>query len=191
MITASFFDDLGDAHRQLVQHRRAIVVRAGEGTSLAKRAIFAFHRDDRVEATALLAKCVVLDEELQQHVAASPLLADEGTYRAFLEEWTEAVLYGRYLDTGGVGAVPGHGVSSEAYLAALADLCGELQRRQVRLASSGNGAGAKAIHADIESVVGAMLGMDLEGYLRTKFDQARNALRRSEEVVYDLAIRGK
>jgi hypothetical protein len=31
--------------------------------------------------------------------------------------------------------------------------------------------------------------MDLEGSMRTKFDQAKNSLRRAEDVLYDLAMR--
>ena len=39
------------------------------------------------------------------------------------------------------------------------------------------------------AIVEAMLEMDLGGYLRNKFDQAKNGLRRAEDVHYDVTLR--
>jgi predicted translin family RNA/ssDNA-binding protein len=77
----------------------------------------------------------------------------------------------------------------ETYLGGLADLVGELQRRQVRAATEGRTDEVKKIKDDIEVIVDALLEMDLGGYLRNKFDQAKNALRRAEDVLYEVSIR--
>ena len=66
-----------------------------------------------------------------------------------------------------------------------------MQRRQVRLATEGKTAEVRSIKESMEAVVAELLDMDLGGYLRNKFDQAKNNLRRAEEVLYELSIRGK
>ena len=81
------------------------------------------------------------------------------------------------------------GVAHEIYLGGLSDLTGELQRRQVRLATDGKLEEVRKLKQAIEEIVVQLLEMDLTGYLRTKFDQAKNSLRRAEDVLYEVTLR--
>jgi predicted translin family RNA/ssDNA-binding protein len=169
--------------------RRDTIKTAGDALSNAKRAIFALHRDDRATAARLLAESRQLLDKVAATAADRPGLDEEGSYRAALEEFAEASLYSQFVESGKVGAIVGPTIDEDTYIGALSDLTGEMQRRQVRLATEGKVEDVKRIKDAIEEVIAELLEMDLGGYLRNKFDQAKNNLRRAEEVLYDVTLR--
>ena len=180
--------------RQLTSYeagRREVIKLSSDAISASKRAIFALHRDDAAAAAKLLAEAETRIGEVEAAIKAQPDLAGEGSFRAALEEYLEARLYRQYLADGSIGRVEGEHIDYDIYLAGLTDLTGEMQRRQVRLATEGKLAEAKRIKELIEAIVAELLEMDLGGYLRTKFDQTKNNLRRAEEVLYELTLRSK
>jgi predicted translin family RNA/ssDNA-binding protein len=189
MLDAKFFAALKERQATHVALRRELIAKAAGAQSEAKRAIFALHRDDFAAADALLASSVAALSDIRMKIANRPELADEGAYRAAIEEYAEAALYRNWLRDGNVGAVGFEGVDHEIYLGGLSDLTGEMQRRQVRLATEGKIDEVRAIKDTIEEIVVQLLQMDLTGYLRNKFDQSKNSLRRAEDVLYDVTLR--
>ncbi|KPJ86164.1 hypothetical protein AMJ57_00120 [Parcubacteria bacterium SG8_24] len=189
MADQAFFNGLHQANSGYAQARRQVISQADEARNLSKRAIFALHRDDRAAAADLLGQARVRLGEVRQAAEELPNLVHEGAYRAGLEEFVEARLFQDFLEKGAVGDIGEPGVRFDTYLAALADLTGELQRRQVRLATERDMEGVRAVKEVVQEIVGQLLMMDLSGYLRTKFDQAKNSLRRAEEVLYELSLR--
>lgn len=189
MLDKAFFAALKERQASHVAIRRELIARASTAQAEAKRAIFALHRDDVSSADALLASAAAALADIRAKIAGRPELADEGAYRAALEEYAEAALYRAWLKDGAVGPVQLEGVDHEIYLGGLSDLTGELQRRQVRLATEGKIDDVRRIKEVIEAIVVQLLEMDLTGYLRTKFDQAKNGLRRAEDVLYDVTLR--
>ncbi len=171
--------------------RREVIKLAGDALSASKRSIFALHRDDRDGAAALLAEAESGFARVRQAADKIPDLVQEGSYRAALEEYVEARLYQRFLDKGDIGEVTGRDIDYEIFLSGLSDLTGELQRRQVRLATEGRVEEVGRIKEAIEEVIDELTAMDLGGYLRNKFDQAKNNLRRAEDVLYEVTIRRK
>jgi len=171
--------------------RREVIKLSGDAINAAKRAIFALHRDDAAGAARLFGEADAALDAVRKVIKAQPDLAAEGSYRAALEEYVEAKLYDRYLADGSVGKVEGEHIDYEIYIGGLTDLTGELQRRQVRLATEGKIAEVRKIKEVMEAIVAELLDMDLGGYLRNKFDQSKNNLRRAEEVLYELSLRGK
>ena len=77
----------------------------------------------------------------------------------------------------------------DIFLGALSDLTGEIVRRAVLLASERNAASVQKMFHDVTDTVAFMLQMDLTGNLRQKVDQARQNLRKMEEIRYDLSIK--
>lgn len=190
MIDKIFFSGLKRDHDAYEAGRREIIKRAGDALNASKRAIFAMHRDDSETADRLLAEAAAGLKAIREAVAGQPDLADEGSYRAAMEENAEAQLYRRFIRTGDIGPVDqAEGYDYEVYLSGLSDLTGELQRRQVRVATDGKLDEVRRLKEAIEAVVTELLEMDLGGYLRNKFDQAKNNLRRAEEVLYELSLR--
>jgi predicted translin family RNA/ssDNA-binding protein len=191
MLDEAIVEEVKKGHAAHADARRELIKLASDAQSASKRAIFALHRDDPAGADALLAEAEDRLREIGRRAAVQPALASEGSYRAALEEYAEAALYRQYVERGAVGKVPLDAVGHDAYLGGLADLAGELQRRQVRMATEGRVADVKALKDAIEEIVTALLSLDLEGYLRTKFDQAKNGLRRAEDVYYEVSLRSK
>ena len=189
MLDKAYFAALKERQASHVAIRRELIARASTAQAEAKRAIFALHRDDMAGADSLLASSSAALADIRGRIAGRPELADEGAYRAALEEYAEAALYRAWVKDGAVGPVALEGVDHEIYLGGLSDLTGELQRRQVRLATEGKLDEVKKLKAAIEEIVVQLLEMDLTGYLRTKFDQSKNSLRRAEDVLYEVTLR--
>ncbi len=189
MLDTTFFAALKERQASHVAIRRELIAKAAGAQSEAKRAIFALHRDDMAGADALLGSSSAALMEIRVKIAGRPELADEGAYRAAMEEYAEAALYRAWVKDGTVGPVALEGVDHEIYLGGLSDLTGEMQRRQVRLATEGKVDEVRVIKESIEEIVVQLLEMDLTGYLRTKFDQAKNSLRRAEDVLYEVTLR--
>ncbi|HTK04381.1 MAG TPA: hypothetical protein VL500_02265 [Candidatus Eisenbacteria bacterium] len=189
MLDKAYFSALKERQASHVAIRRELIARAATAQGEAKRAIFALHRDDASGADALLASASTALSDIRSKIAGRPELADEGAYRAALEEYAEAALYRAWVKDGTVGPVAFEGVDHEIYLGGLSDLTGELQRRQVRLATDGKLDEVRKLKQAIEEIVVQLLEMDLTGYLRTKFDQAKNSLRRAEDVLYEVTLR--
>ena len=185
---------LSEVRKQVAAYeaaRREVIKAGGDALSASKRAIFALHRDDAAAAAKLLDEAGSGLAAIVRSVGSQLDVSAEGSFRAALEEFVEAELYRRYLDTGKVGRVEMENVDYEIYLSGLSDLTGELQRRQVRLATEGKLDEVRRIKELMEAIVAELLDMDLGGYLRNKFDQAKNNLRRAEEVLYELSLRSK
>ena len=189
MLDRNYFGQVKAQHSEYESARRDLIKTSGDALSAAKRAIFALHRDDTATADALLKESLGLLDEVRGAARNVQGLSQEGSYRAALEEYVEAALYRGYVRDGKIGPIEGDDIDYEIYLGGLTDLVGELQRRQVRLATEGDADAVKAIKDEIEGIVVALLEMDLGGYLRTKFDQARNSLRRAEDVLYEMTLR--
>ena len=189
MLDKAYFAALKERQASHVAIRRELIARAATAQAEAKRAIFALHRDDLGSADTLLASAAGALADIRAKIAGRPELADEGAYRAALEEYAEAALYRAWMKDGAVGPIPLEGVDHEIYLGGLSDLTGELQRRLVRLATEGKTEEVRRIKDVIEAIVVQLLEMDLTGYLRTKFDQAKNSLRRAEDVLYEITLR--
>ncbi|HCC22509.1 hypothetical protein A2480_00775 [Candidatus Uhrbacteria bacterium RIFOXYC2_FULL_47_19] len=171
--------------------RRETIRLSDDIRTVSKRAIFAMHRDDLVAADQLLVEAVKGISAVRAKSQDGPRMTDEGSFRAALEEYVEARLYRDFLNGKELGPieVANIEVPSDIFLGGLCDMIGELQRKQVRLATDGNIEGVRAMRDLAEDVVGALLEMDLTGYLRNKFDQVKNSFRRSEEVLYELSVR--
>ena len=191
MLDKEYLVGIGARHKAYAMARHDLIQLAGDAQGASKRAIFALHRDDAVEANRLLEEAGARLTSIQNLAEKTPGLDEEGSYRAALEEYAEAALYRGFVETGRVGPLSDSPVAidDDTYLGGLSDLTGELQRRQVRAATEGRAEEVKKIKDAIEQIVEALLAMDLGGYLRTKFDQSRNSLRRAEEVLYEITLR--
>lgn len=191
MLDKNHLTAIGTRHKAYAEARHGLIKLASDAQGASKRAIFALHRDDIVEADALFAEAGEALSAIQKTCTSVEGLSEEGSYRAALEEYAEAALYRDFVKTGEVFDLSGLPVAidDDAYLGGLSDLTGELQRRQVKAATEGRVEDVKKIAAAIQEIVESLLTMDLGGYLRTKFDQAKNSLRRAEDVLYEVTLR--
>ena len=187
----SVFTQIAKHHESQSRMRRALMARSNDVLSKSKRAIFALHRDDLHSATQALAEIAQEFRDMEKSIRANPELKNEGSYKAALEEYAEASLFAGYVKTGGLVKLEARAQDPSIYLAGLADATGEMVRWATRQVTSGNHAAVKDTQEVVAMVIEFMLDLDLTGYLRTKFDQAKKNLSRLEQITYDLAIRDR
>ncbi len=191
MLSSTIAKSMIERMALLDKSRRELQQVSSEALAASKRAIFAYHRDDEAAAHEQLR---VAQERLRTGagiVKKVTKLAQEGSFRAAQEEYAEADLLRQYLERGQLGKVDGISDDAEIYLGGLSDMTGELVRRSVLHATEGDHETVERIFEDVRRVVELLMEMDLTGALRTKLDQAKQNLRKLEEIRYDLSLRGE
>ncbi len=171
------------------QARRQVIARSNEALSLSKRAIFALHRNDPKAARTMLEQAAALFLASERFAKNDTRLLQEGAHRAALEEYAEALLFERYLDKGSIGSIDNRAMQADCYFAGLSDATGEIVRHALRHITLGHTQVLKPARETVEMIIEFFLSLDLTGYLRTKFDQAKKNLSRLEDLEYDLSIR--
>jgi len=166
--------------------RRKLFAASDEILALSKQAIFALHRDDAADAARLLREARVGLDALAGAIKRHPNLAHEGPFRAALEEYAEALQFNAFIARKPMGDLPG--MEAEAVLGGLADCVGEIARKAVQWATERKFKDIQYALASGREIVSTLIGMNLTGYLRPKLDQAKQGLRRVEDVAYDVSM---
>jgi predicted translin family RNA/ssDNA-binding protein len=190
MINKKFIDQLKKAYVAHEGERRQIISLANVVLHDSKRVIFSLHRGDVQKAEESLAEIEKVLVNLDKKFGHCRL-AEEGAYKAGVEEYIEAKLF-YFVSTGRkVEKIKGVNLDADSYLGGLSDLTGEMVRQAINEAASGNYAKAEAIKAGLSDIMAELVEFDMTGYLRTKYDQAKNNLRKIEQVAYEVKLRGK
>lgn len=169
--------------------RDALRLASDEARKKSKRAIFAYHRDDMKSAVALLSEAYLALLSARRAFKTWPTLEGEGMYREATEEYLEARLFEGFLQTGKAIVPEESWLDDEVYLAALSDAVGEVARFALARATVRDEQGVERASVFAHDALGALIDMDLTGYLRNKVDQAKQHLRRIEDIRYDLSLR--
>ncbi len=175
----------------LAKLRRELQQRSADVLSASKRSIFALHRED---AGASLKELEIASQAIDQGwkiVAEESLLAQEGAWRAAREEYTEASLLAEYLKKGSLQTHPDKDRDPDIFIGGLSDFLGELVRLAVLAATRGDRAPIERFYQDAVELMDFLLQMDLTGHLRTKVDQAKQHVKKLEEIRYDLSLRDR
>lgn len=171
------------------EKRRDVIKHSDDALHLAKRAIFAMHRDDLKEAEAKLNEAEGLLKQLEKKYGKDARLASEGAFNAGKEEYVEAALFYQFQTESKIGEVKGLEISAEVYLGGLCDVPGELLRYAIKAATDGDLTTVKKCASMAQEIVGELIEFNLIKYLRYKFDQAKTAVQRLETVVYELSLK--
>lgn len=169
--------------------RRTLIGVSGQALSGAKQAIFKLQRNDHVGATADLER---VNQQLSQGkkiCQGDSGLAHEGVWRAAQEEACEATLVHDFLIKGKLAVSKLPCEDPEILIGGLSDFTGELARYAVIKATEGDKATVEKLYAVTVKVVETLLQLDLTGSLRAKFDQAKQHLRKLEDIRYELSRR--
>ncbi len=188
MLSKSAFAKISKSYASYAIERRKIFSASDELLAKAKQAIFALHRDDVPAAKALLAEIEAGENKFAAVFKLHPGLESEGPHRAMIEEYVEAKQFLAFIEGRSLGEIKELAIDADAMLGGLSDCVGEMARKAVQWATQGKN---KKVQVALEAgreIVAAMIGMNLTGYLRNKLDQSKQALRRIEDVAYDLSI---
>jgi len=189
MLDKKFFNKLKKEYDSYDIGRRIIIRHSNDILKLAKQAIFALHRENMKEADAVLKEAEKLFKYLGTKIKEEDGLEYEGAYLAAVEEFIEAKLFEQFLKTGKIGEIKGYKFEAESYLGGVCDFTGEVVRRAVFLATRRRYKEVEKCWEIIDAVNHELIQFNLIGSIRPKYDQAKNNLRKIEEIMYDLEIK--
>ncbi len=189
MLNKKYFQSIREDLLSYAQKRREVIKTAGDAQHHAKRAIFALQRDNTKEAQESLVLAEKLLTGLIKKYKGDSRITDEGSFRAAVEEFIEATLFKQFLDKKDLSEIKSIPIDSDAYIAGLADVPGEIVRYATKSATERNFEMVKRCYAAAEGIVGELIDMDLTGYNRQKFDQAKQALHKLQQIVYEVSLK--
>lgn len=165
--------------------REKAITQSREIITLSKQIIYALHRGDIQKAKALIPKIRSGVNSLPN----SPVDTDMPFVAR--QEYVEAAAYLYFVETSCLPTRKELGVEWPEYLSGLCDLTGELVRKAVKDVIEHRYESAKRIHAIVEAIYGAFLEFDLRGgELRKKSDSIKWNLKKLEDVMYDIELKG-
>ena len=172
--------------------REDLIKESRDLIKLSKQIIYSVHRDDISIAEKLIKDINKKLEEVNKIVAKSPRLSEVGAYRVAVGEYVEAILYFEFVKN---KKMPGHDeltVDTVHYLLGLCDLTGELVRKAVFLAGKDKGKEVLVIKDLVDEIYGELLKFEArENELRKKVDSVKYDLKKLEDLVLDLKLKGK
>ncbi|MBN1326164.1 hypothetical protein JW977_04285 [Candidatus Falkowbacteria bacterium] len=189
MLDKKFFNKIKKEYDSYDVGRRIIIRHSNDILKFAKQAIFALHRENLKEADTTLKEAEKLFKYLGTKIKQEEGLKYEGAYLAAVEEFIEAKLFEQYIKTGKVGEIKGYKFEAESYLGGICDFTGEVVRRGIFLATKRRYKEVEKCWEIIDSVIHELIQFNLIGSIRPKYDQAKNNLRKIEEIMYDLEIK--
>ena len=155
----------------------------------AKKAIFALQRDDNSLADELLTKSEKLLGQLNTKYKNNSRILSEGSYKAALEEYVEAALFKQFLTNKKLGKVAKFNIDENIYIGGLCDVPGELLRYAIKSATERNYDMVSHCFKVAEEIIGSTMDMNLTGYNRQKYDQAKGALNKLQHVAYEVSMK--
>ena len=169
--------------------RENLIKKSRDVLKLSKLLIYAVHRDE-LDNAAKLVKQIEQERKVLDTIATHDAkMAYEGSYKIAIQEYVEAILYYEFVRT---GKLPDVKVLAEHYILGLADLPGELVRRAVFLAGKGKVESVVKIRDEIDAIYGELLKFDFrDNEIRRKVDGIKYDLRKMEDLVLDLKLKGR
>ncbi len=193
IVASSMFDQkrlslVGKRYASLDKLRRQLQAASAEILSGSKRSGFATQRGDLKASAKELVTAVSHITAVKKLIKTEPRLANEGMWRAALEEYAEGKMYHDAMASGKVGPIPELPEDPDLYIGALSDLTGELTRSAVLAATDRNSKEVRRLLEAVRDAIAFMLTLNLTGTMRTKFDQAKGNLRKLEEIAFTLSV---
>ena len=188
MINKKFIKNLKKEYDERESQRTQIISLSSSILHNSKRIIFSLHRGNIKEAKEKLSETEKTFKKLEKKFGHKRI-TEEGSYRAGAEEYTEAKMFYLVLVGKKIDKIKEVDLDFNSYLGGLCDLTGELVRKAVNEAASGNLSEVKKIKEIINEIMSELTEFDMVGYLRTKYDQAKHNLRKIEQIDYEIKVR--
>ncbi len=169
--------------------REKLIKKSRDVLKLSKLIIYAVHRDEIKNAAELIVEIKKEKKELDTIAKHSKKMGCEGSYKVAIQEYVEALLYYEFVNSGKLVELD---ADAEHFVLGLADLPGELTRRAVFLAGKGKTEEVMKIRDTMDLIYGEFLKFDFrENEIRRKVDAVKYELRKMEDLVLDLKLKGR
>ena len=167
--------------------REELIVKSRPIIKFSKQAIYAIHRDSLKEAKILIKKAKTELDKLKELDAKN-----NGTYNVALQEYVEAMTYLYYVENKKLISNVKLNVDAQNYLLGICDLTGELGRRAVFCVVNEKYNEVKSISEFVSQIYNEILKFEFRNSeLRKKSDSIKWNLKKIEEILYELKLRGK
>lgn len=169
--------------------RERLIKKSRDVLKLSKQIIYAVHRDEISTALKLVQQIESEKKDLIDITKHSKKLIFEGSYKVAIQEYVEAILYYNFVKNGKLIDLK---VRAELFVLGLADLPGELVRKAVFLAGKGKVDKVIKIKEEVDYIYGELLKFDFrDNEIRRKVDAVKYDLRKLEDLVLDLKLKGR
>jgi translin len=146
------------------------------------RAIAAVHRNDRTDSDEMFSKARDTLSTLAEAVKTEPHLADSGTIISAYQEYGEAALVRALIWGGKLLTAEELDVSYKAYLAALADVTGELRRHALDMIRADDVSEAERMLKLMEEIFEMMMEFDYPDVVLPGMRRRQDMVRRIIEI---------
>ncbi|MBS3139102.1 hypothetical protein J4207_05340 [Candidatus Woesearchaeota archaeon] len=174
------------------EQRELLIKKSRDVLKLSKQVIYAVHRDELKQAEELIEDIKKEKSALEKFAKHSILMESEGSYRIALQEYAEALLYHSVVKSEKLATRKELDLETIYYILGLCDLTGELVRKAVYLAGKGKVKDVIRIKELVDTLYGELLSFDFrENEIRRKFDSMKYDLKKLEDLVLELKLKGK
>ena len=188
MLNKSEFGKIRDEMHKLDMKREAIIQTSREIITLSKQIIYAAQRNDLKEAESAIKSIKGKIKKLRKVNIATDTNIDAVAF----QEYVEAICFYEFVKNGKIPTRASLGVSAEDYLSGLCDLTGELVRKAIYDVIHKKFEEASKIKELVHDIYGEFLKLHLRnGELRKKSDSIKWNLKKLEEVMYDISMKGR
>lgn len=189
MLNKKYFKKVREELLAYAEKRRDLIKTSGDAQHLAKKAIFALQRDESKQGDECLQASLVLLKGLVKKYQSEAGIFDEGSFKAALEEYIEARLFRDFMAGKSLDQIDELPVDSDAFVSGLCDVPGEIVRYAIKSATERKFDVVKHCYDEAEQIIDELVDMDLTGYHRQKFDQAKQALNKLQQIVYEVSLK--
>lgn len=187
----NIFNKLRKDVEKIDKIREEIILKSRPIIKESKQAIYLLHKNNLKEAKKSLE---IAEKEINvlKKLINENQNVDTGSYNIALQEFVEAITYYYFVSENRLISNEELNVDPENFLLGLCDLTGELSRRAVFSVVNEKYDEVKKISEFVEILHNEFLDFELRnGELRRKSDSIKWNIKKIEEIMYDLKIRGK
>lgn len=188
MLNKTEFNKIRKEMHKLDMKREDIIQTSREVITLSKQIIYAAQRNDLINASPIIKKIKGKTKKLKKIDIAT----DTNINSVAFQEYVEAISFYEFVKNKKIPTRASLGVSAEDYLGGLCDLTGELVRKAIYDVIHKKFDEAEKIKELVHDIYGEFLKLHLRnGELRKKSDSIKWNLKKLEEVMYDIAVKGR
>jgi len=174
------------------EQREHLIKKSRDVLKLSKQIIYAVHRGEIKEAEKLITEINKEKSALEKFAKHSILMESEGSYKVALQEYAEALLYHSVVKNKTLATRKELNLETIYYVLGLCDVTGELVRKAVYLAGKGQTKEVLLIKDLVDTLYGELLAFDFrDNEVRRKFDAMKYDLKKLEDLVLELKLKGK
>ncbi len=181
--------------KQLSLHdslRDVLVKLSRDALTLSKKVIYSLHRGEVLTARSQLSKAKRVISRLNKLTGRDAHLAATGAYLEAVEEYVEASCYYSLLVKKRLPTPKQLGVDIESYLPGLCDLVGELVRKAINSAITGDNRTALEIRNFVMQLHQELMLFDFRNIpVRRKFDSIKYSLEKLEDLALQIRMKKK